>query len=136
MRYEDARHEDTRGEDTRHEAAQRDAGGSDMELTAGDLFDALYEQIAMAKTRALMGETEQAHTLFEDAAREYAQYADIFSSLPGHLSLQHDLETTRQMLCHNSIQPAQPDLLPELTMPAMPTAPPKQRVRRRTSKAA
>ena len=93
-RYEDTRDihcadtQDIRGETmpreaTRVEAARRDADGSDMEMTAGDLFDALYEQIALAKTRALMGETEQAHTLFEDAAREYAQYADIFSSLPG-----------------------------------------------------
>lgn len=136
-RHEDTRHEDTCGEGTRYEATQRDAGGSDMELTAGDVFDALYEQIALAKTRALMGETEQARMLLEDAAREYAQYADIFASLPGHLSLEHDLEATRQMLCRDSIQPAQPDILPELTTTAMPAAPPKQqRVRRRASKAA
>ena len=146
-RYEDTRDihcadtQDIRGETmpreaTRVEAARRDADGSDMEMTAGDLFDALYEQIALAKTRALMGETEQAHTLFEDAAREYAQYADIFSSLPGHLSLEHDLEATRQMLGQNSVQPAQSDILPALTTTVLPAAPPKQRVRRRTSKAA
>ena len=133
---EDTRYEDIRGEGTLTAAAQRDTDDSDMELTAGDLFDALYEQIALAKTRALMGETEQAHVLFADAAREYAQYADIFASLPGHLSLEHDLEATRQMLCQNSVRPAQPDILPILTATAMPAAPPSQRIRRRTSKAA
>ena len=122
--------------ETRHTRFDADASG--MELTAGDLFDALYERVAEVKTRALMGEIEQAYTLFQSVAREYAQYADVFAGLPGQLSLEHDLEATRQMLCPNSSQPERRDVLPELT--SLPTAPslaePKQRVRRRASKAA
>ena len=118
-----------------------EADESGMELTAGDVFDSLYERVAQAKTRALMGETEQAYKLFQDVAREYAQYADIFAGLPGHLSLQHDMEATRQMLCPDSGPSERAEVLPELTelsdlTATPPVAQPKQRARRRTSKAA
>src|SRR5260221_11295707 len=73
--------------------------GTGTEFTLGDLFEDLAERIATARTKALMGERQEALGLFQGAFLEYTRYREVLTSYPGHLSLEHDFEETRCALC-------------------------------------
>lgn len=94
--------------------------GTGMEFTLGDLFDDLAERVAAARTKALMGERQEALGLFQSAFLEYTRYRDVLASMPGHLSLEHDVEETRRSLCQEKEEPLHTGRLEE-TAPARKT---------------
>lgn len=70
----------------------------DVELTAGAVYDALHERLALARTRALMGERVLAHDLLRQAHADYEMYKDALQGFPLH-ALVHAFTVTMQTLC-------------------------------------
>ena len=79
-------------------AGNTESGEFDMELTAGDIYDALQERLALARTRALMGERALALDALHEARAEYETYRDALQGFPLH-SLEHAFTQTMQALC-------------------------------------
>lgn len=108
-----------------------------LELTAGDVYDALQELVACARTRALMGERCEALRLFAKAQQDYALYRDVLLGLPLH-ALDHALTETMQVL--RVEHPLESVSETAFEVPAeIPTpipAPPKPKGRRKTKQAA
>jgi hypothetical protein len=69
------------------------------EWTVGDLFEEIAERVATARTRALMGEREEALALLQRAHMDYLRFGDILKGYPGSLALEHSLEVARAALC-------------------------------------
>ena len=65
----------------------------------GDIFEEIAERIASARTRALMGERQQALTLLQCGRLDYFQFRDVLRGYPGSLALEHALQTTTAALC-------------------------------------
>ncbi len=107
----------------------------DTELTAGDVYDQLCEQVAAARTRALMGERAEALRLFQTASLEYERFRDALQGLPLH-ALEHDFTVTRQILsvdrCLSELAPVGPTEL----VPVLAAEQSRPRSRKRTAKAA
>ena len=118
----------------KEEANSRIDVGSEYEMdcTAGDLYDALHEKIALARTRALMGEWCQAQSLFEEAREEYTMYRAVLQGLPLH-ALDHAFTETMQILSAERNANSEP--LAELTTSEIVDTQ-KPRTRKRGSRAA
>ena len=81
------------------------------EMTLGDIFDEIAERLAAARTKALMGEREEALGLFQGASLEYTRFQDVLQGYPGHLALKHAFEITLGALCDergNAVERLQP----------------------------
>ena len=65
----------------------------------GDIYDGIADKLAEARTRALMGERQQALGILQGAALEMMRFRDVLQSVPGYLALDHAFEVTRQALC-------------------------------------
>ena len=118
----------------KEETSKRIELGSEYEMdcTAGDIYDALHEQIALARTRALMGEWCQAQSLFEQARDEYALYKTVLKGLPLH-ALEHAFTETMQILSAER-NPQSETLAALITSQSVETQ--KPRTRKRASRAA
>src|SRR6185369_2839338 len=95
--------------------------GTGTDFTLGDLFEDLAERIATARTKALMGERQEALGLFQSAFLEYTRYQEVLAGYPGHLSLEHDFEETRRSLCQEKETPLSPNRRLEETVTARKT---------------
>jgi hypothetical protein len=73
-------------------------GEFDMELTVGAVYDSLQERLALARTRALMGERAPALDLLRQARADYETYKDALQGFPLY-ALEHAFTVTMQTLC-------------------------------------
>ena len=69
------------------------------EQTLGEIYDGIANRLAEARTRALMGERQQALGILQGAALEMTRFREVLRSVPGYLALDHAFEVTRQALC-------------------------------------
>ncbi len=69
------------------------------ELTLGEIYDAIAEKLAEARTMAIMGERQQALGVLHGAALEMTRFRDVLRDVPGYLALDHAFETTMRSLC-------------------------------------
>lgn len=69
------------------------------ELMLGDIYEELAEKLAQARTKALMGEREEALGIFHGASLQFTRFRDVLSGYPGHHALEHAFEVTMQALC-------------------------------------
>ena len=105
------------------------------ELTIGDVYDNLCEQVADARTRALMGERAEALRLYQTASLEYERFRDALHGLPLH-TLEHDFTVTRQILCVDRCLSELTPVGPMELVPVRAAEPVRPRVRKRAAKAA
>jgi hypothetical protein len=68
------------------------------EQTLGEIYDGIADKLAEARTRALMGERQQALGILQGAALEMMRFKDALRGVPGYLALDHAFEVTRQTL--------------------------------------
>ncbi len=66
----------------------------ETELTLSNIFEALAEGLASARTRALMGERTEALATLRAAFTEYTRYRKVLEAYPGVLALEHAFEST------------------------------------------
>ena len=76
----------------------------EQELTLGDMYEEIAERLALARTKALMGEREEAMGIFQGASLEYRRFQDVLSGYPGHLALEHAFQATMAALCEERTQ--------------------------------
>ena len=98
----------------------------DYEITLGELYDEIADKLAQARTRALMGEREEALGIFRGASLEFTRFQDVLRDYPGFHALDHAFQVTLTALCDEQAAP--------LEMPALEMAAAK--TRRKTRKAA
>ncbi len=101
--------------------------GMNDEMTLGDIFDDIAERLAQARTRALMGERQDALGLMRAAALEYQRFREALQDYPGHHALAYAFDVTMDQLCAEQSQ---------LQAPAAEAARPKLKPRRKAEKAA
>jgi hypothetical protein len=80
------------------------------EWTVGDIFEELAERVATARTRALMGERQEALALLQRAQMDYLRFREVLKSYPGNLALQRSLEAAQATLCEERAQDREEDL--------------------------
>ena len=98
----------------------------DYEITLGELYDEIADKLAQARTRALMGEREEALGIFRGASLEFTRFQDVLRDYPGFHALDYAFQATMTALCAEQsaqIETAVPPLV-------------EQKVRRKTRKAA
>ena len=74
------------------------------ERTVGDIFEDIAERVATARTRALMGERQEALTQLQRARMDYLRFREVLESYPGSLALQRSLEAAQAALCEERAQ--------------------------------
>jgi hypothetical protein len=97
------------------------------ELTVGGFYDDIADRLALARTRALMGEFEAAQQIFQPAAQDFDRYREVLQTMPGFYALEYALQHTHATLCTPL-----PLEEPATSVPAVA----RQRARRRVRKAA
>lgn len=65
----------------------------------GEIFEDIAERVATARTRALMGERQEALALLQRARIDYFQFREVLQSYPGSLALEKSMEAAQQSLC-------------------------------------
>lgn len=68
------------------------------EFTLGDIYEEIAERLAEARTRALMGERQNALSLFRGAKLEYQRFRDVLAEYPGFHALEHAFDVTMTAL--------------------------------------
>ena len=71
----------------------------ESELTLGDIFEEISERMAQARTKALMGEREEALGLFQSASLDYTRFHEVLKDYPGFHALEHAFLVTLGALC-------------------------------------
>lgn len=71
----------------------------DEETTLGDIYEALAERIALAQTRALMGEREAALNIYCAASLEFRRFRDVLTHYPGFHTLEYAFDSAMKALC-------------------------------------
>ncbi|HLK59882.1 MAG TPA: hypothetical protein VKU00_25190 [Chthonomonadaceae bacterium] len=61
----------------------------ETELTLGDIYEEISERMAQARTKALMGEREEALGLFHGASLDYMRFREVLKDYPGYHALEH-----------------------------------------------
>lgn len=95
------------------------------ETTVGEIYDEVQDRLALARTRALMGEREEALGLLRGATLEFTRFRDILTAFPGFHALEHALSATRRSL---EMEAERADLQEAAVLPI--------KTKRRTKKAA
>ena len=98
----------------------------ECELTIGDIYDEIAERLALARTKALMGERQEAIGIFQGASLDFTRFRDVLRGCPGYHALEHAFTVTMEALCaeQSIVSPA----------PESAVAPPaSSRARRRSS---
>jgi hypothetical protein len=80
------------------QVTQKDTNRMEGETTVGEIYDEVQDRLALARTRALMGEREEALGLLRRATLEFTRFRDILAAFPGFHALEHALTTTRRSL--------------------------------------
>ena len=61
----------------------------ESELTLGDIYEEIAERMAQARTKALMGEREEALGLFHLASLDFTRFREVLKDYPGYHALEH-----------------------------------------------
>ena len=69
------------------------------EATLGEIYDGIADKLAEARTRALLGERQQALGILHGAALEMTRFRDVLRGVPGYLALNYAFEATMRALC-------------------------------------
>ncbi|HZT41141.1 MAG TPA: hypothetical protein VFA07_03070 [Chthonomonadaceae bacterium] len=64
------------------------------EFTLGDIYEEIAERLALARTKALMGERQEALGLFQGASLDYTRFREVLASYPGAHALEHAFDVT------------------------------------------
>src|SRR5690348_15651823 len=64
------------------------------ELTLGDIYDDISERLALARTKALMGERQEALGVFRGASLDYRRFREVLTDFPGFHALEHAFNVT------------------------------------------
>lgn len=100
----------------------------EQDITLGDIYEEIAERLALARTKALMGEREEAMGIFQGASLEYRRFQDVLSGYPGHLALEHAFQATMAALCEERTR-EHPATRPEKEPKPTQTARSRKRVR-------
>ncbi len=65
----------------------------------GDIYEEIADRLAEARTRALMGERQEALGLMQAARLEYTRFREVLKDYPGHHALEYAFEITLGQLC-------------------------------------
>lgn len=65
----------------------------------GDIFEDIADRIASARTRALMGERQEALALLQCARIDFLRFREVLRAYPGCLALEHSIESATRTLC-------------------------------------
>ncbi len=68
------------------------------ETTLSDIYEEIADQLALARTKALMGESCEALGIFQAASLEYTRFRDVLSAYPGFYALEHAFRVTMTAL--------------------------------------
>lgn len=71
------------------------------ELTLSELYEGIADQLATARTKALMGERREALGILRAATLEYTRFRDVLSAYPGFHAMEHAFSSTLQALCED-----------------------------------
>ncbi len=64
------------------------------ELTLGDVYDDIQDRLATARTKALMGEREEALGILQGASLDYTRFRDVLRDYPGQHALTYAFDMT------------------------------------------
>jgi hypothetical protein len=73
----------------------------ESELTLGDIYEAIAERLALARTKALMGERLEALGIFQGASLDFTRFHEVLSDYPGFHALEHAFNVTMAALCED-----------------------------------
>ena len=68
------------------------------ETTLSDIYEEIADKLALARTKALMGEPCEALGIFQAASLEYTRFRDVLSAFPGFYALEHAFGITMTAL--------------------------------------
>lgn len=68
------------------------------ETTLSDIYEEIADKLALARTKALMGEPCEALGIFQAASLEYTRFRDVLSAYPGFYALEHAFGVTMTAL--------------------------------------
>src|SRR4051794_34654998 len=63
------------------------------EWTVGAVFEDISDRVALGRSRALMGERDEALAILQCARLDYLRFQEALEGFPGRLSLEHSLES-------------------------------------------
>ena len=95
------------------------------ESTSSDIYEEIADQLALARTKALMGQPCEALGIFQAASLEYTRFRDVLSAYPGYCALEHAFTVTLTALRDEQHRAGRHAELSE-----MPAAAPRKRSRR------
>lgn len=88
------------------------------ELTLGDVYDDISERLALARTKALMGERHEALGVFRGASLDYMRFREVLAEVPGFHALEHAFNITMAALDNEQAHTARAERLPRVSRPA------------------
>ena len=68
------------------------------ESTLGDIYEEIADQLALARTKALLGERREALGIFQAISLEYTRFREVLSAGPGFHALEHAFTVTMTAL--------------------------------------
>jgi hypothetical protein len=72
---------------------------TESDITLGDVYERIADRLAEARTRALMGERQEALGLFQAASLDYTRFREVLSDYPGSHALDYAFTITMNQLC-------------------------------------
>jgi len=71
----------------------------ETDQTLGDIYEQIAERLTEARTRALMGERQEALGHMQAASLEYTRFREILKDYPGYHALEYAFTATMTQLC-------------------------------------
>ena len=68
------------------------------EISVGDIFEDIAERVAMARTRALMGERKEALAMLQKARMDFHRFREVLHGYPGSLALENSIASAQATL--------------------------------------
>ena len=65
----------------------------------GEIFEELADRVAAARTRALMGERQEALALLQRARIDFLRFREVLRGYPGSLALEYSIDVAQAALC-------------------------------------
>ena len=69
------------------------------EITLGDMYEDIADRLAIARTKALMGERQEALDVFQGVSLDYRRFQEVLKDYPGYHALEHAFLATMDALC-------------------------------------
>ena len=71
----------------------------ETEMMLGDVYDDISDRLAMARTKALMGERKEALGIFQGASLDFRRFREALAGYPGYHALEYAFHATLNALC-------------------------------------